>query len=43
MSHITTVHLLARDPPVFQSACSLLTLAAPVHEPVKSIVGEMTG
>ena len=43
MSHIVTFRLLVRDPLAIQSACSRLKLAAPVHGPAKSIVGEKTG
>ena len=43
MSHIVTVRLLVRDPPANQSVCSRSKLAAPVHGPAKSIVGEKTG
>jgi len=43
MSHFVTFRLLVRDPLAIQSACSRLKLAAPVHGPAKSIVGEKTG
>ncbi len=43
MSHFAIFHLLVRNPLTVQSVCSRTKLAAPVHGPAESIVGEMAG